>query len=232
MKITFNILLVFVTLFTGCQQAPRNLEVRNNPFSDQTKEWKVKLNYPVFSSSDPAINESCEAFNRQLRQFVAGLQDSLKTEAQKLFQDLANSSISRPAWICELNVTDSVFMATREYISLRLTVYTFMGGAHGITDFYAFNYDVKNRKQIDASEITDTTATRTINRLLCANFRNPEHCFSTEPTLDLVSVINFTPENVCFTFARYSLGAYACGSAEITVPRIDLGKIFLPGISK
>ena len=46
----------------------------------------------------------------------------------------------------ELEVKDSVFMADRHYISVRLAVYTLTGGANGLTEYYAVNYSLKDKK--------------------------------------------------------------------------------------
>jgi len=224
--VTF-ILLIFTVVFTSCQPKVQELKIRKDQFSDQSGNWKVNLDFPVFSSSDQEVNKGCEILNQQIRQFMTGRQDSLKAEADELFQSFKTDSMPRPNWIYTLDVTDSVFMATSEYISVRFEVYTFTGGAHGITDFYAFNYDVKNRELLEPEEIVAYKDSDAVSRSLQAHFKNPENCFTTEPTLDLVSVINFTPGDVCFTFTQYTLGAYYCGIAEITVPKTELTKSVL-----
>ena len=227
MKPVAFIILIFAVVFISCQPKIQELNIRKNQFSDQSGNWKVNLDFPVFSSPDPEVNKGCEILNQQIRQFIKGKQDSLKAEADEFSKSFKTDSLSRPNWIYTLNVTDSVFMATSEYISVRFEVYSFTGGAHGATGFYAFNYDVKNRQLLKPAEILSYKDSDAINRSLKAHFKNPEHCFTTEPTLDLVTAINFTPRNVCFTFAQYTLGAYVCGAAEITVPKTELTESFL-----
>ena len=54
-----------------------------------------------------------------------------------------------------------------------------------------------------------------INAQLKANFKNPEGCFTTDPTLKDVTTVNFNKKSVCFTYGQY-------GVAEVTVPRAAL----------
>ena len=150
------------------------------------------------------------------------LQDSLKSNANEFFQSWQESGEERPVWIYELQVGDSVFMANDQYVSVRLIVYTFTGGAHGITNFYTFNYDVQNQKFLTNQEILNYTNETQINTQLKANFKNPEGCFTTDPTLKDVTAVNFNKNSVCFTYGQYVLGAYACGVAEVAVPRTAL----------
>ncbi|MFR7876763.1 MAG: hypothetical protein ACLU4J_10480 [Butyricimonas paravirosa] len=51
-----------------------------------------------------------------------------------------------------MQVGDSVFIANDQYVCVRLIIYTFTGGAHGITNFYTFNYDVQNQKFLTNQE--------------------------------------------------------------------------------
>lgn len=219
-------MVVWAAFLTGCQEKIRDLETKREQVTDKTDDWEINVDYAVFSSVNPETDKNCEVLNTEIRTLVTGLQDSLKAAATGLFQGLEADSIDRPSWRYSLFVTDSVFMATDEYASVRLTVYTFTGGAHGMTDFYTFNYDLKNQKMLASGDIVDHSHPEVIDQLLKSHFSNPENCFTTDPTLGEVAVINFTPMAICFTYAPYILGPYACGAAEVTVPRSELkGKI-------
>ena len=226
MRSLFFTLLLCAACLTGCHEKAREPDIRKEKVTAKTEDWEINLNYSVFSSPDLKTNESCEILNKEVQMFVALLQDSLKVAATDLFQSLEKTNISRPLWNCSLFVTDSVFMATNKYISMRLTVYTFTGGAHGITDFYAFNYDVKNQKMLSVADIVDLNNQEQIDRLLKLHFENPENCFNTDPTIDQVTTINFTPADVCFTYAQYQLGPYVCGAPIVAVPISELQGIF------
>ena len=221
---------LLIPLLESCTPSEAQVVVRKVTNVDQAKEWGTDVRYPVFSSPDPAINTSLEVLNKQLSDYVSGLEDLLKIEAKELFADFEIDSLSRPDWAYELGVSDTVYLATDDYISLQLVVYHFSGGAHGMTNFIAFNYDVAKQKVLTNGELLDLTQLERINQLLKADFNNREQCFDTDPTMDLVSAITFSADTVRFIFEQYTLGAYACGPAEVLVPKTELGEIFLPKI--
>ncbi len=227
MRAFLFVFVISVTALAGCQEEVQKLDVKKERVTNKAKDWEISLDYSVFSSPNPKTKESCEVLNKEVQSLVSGLQDSLKAAATDLFQRMEKTDIPRPSWSYSLFVTDSVFMATNEYISMRLTVYTFTGGAHGITDFYSFNYDVKNQKMLSSGDIIEHGNPEPVNRLLKSHFKNPENCFTTDPTLDQVTAINFSPTDVCFTYAQYKLGPYVCGAPEVTVPLAELQGVFL-----
>lgn len=222
MRSTLIMAVLVAFAFAGCQPKVQNLDVKMERATVKSEDWDINVNRSVFSSADAALNKSCEVLNREIKKFVNGLQDSLMANATEFFRAIEADKMERPVWIYELQVEDSVFMATDQYISVRLMTYTFTGGAHGMTNFYTFNYDVKNQKLLSNHEVLNYAHEAQINAQLKANFKNPENCFTTDPTLKDVTAINFNATSMCFTYAQYVLGAYACGVAEVTVPRVAL----------
>ena len=194
MKSTLIMAVFMAFTFMGCQPKVQDLNVKNEKVTVNSENWDITVNRSMFSSAD----------------------------ANEFFQSWQGSGEERPAWIYELQVGDSVFMANDRYVSIRLMVYTFTGGAHGITNFYTFNYDVQNQKFLTDQEVLNYVNETQINAQLKANFKNPEGCFTTDPTLKDVTTVNFNKKSVCFTYGQYVLGAYACGVAEVTVPRAAL----------
>ena len=222
MKSTLIMAVFMAFTFMGCQPKVQDLNVKNEKVTVNSENWDITVNRSMFSSADANVNKSCEVLNKKIEKFVNDLQDSLKADANEFFQSWQGSGEERPAWIYELQVGDSVLMANDRYVSVRLMVYTFTGGAHGITNFYTFNYDVQNQKFLTDQEVLNYVNEAQINAQLKANFKNPEGCFTTDPTLKDVTTVNFNKKSVCFTYGQYVLGAYACGVAEVTVPRAAL----------
>lgn len=227
----FFALVVFMLILQACQPTIQQLSILHKSNVNQDNYWDIDLQYPVFSSSDSQIEQSLSLFNQQVSAYVSALQDSVKAESKEVFEGFAKDGYDRPEWTYELGIRDSVFMATDEFVSLRLSVYRFTGGAHGMTNFVAFNYDVARQKMLTTSEVLDLSKSNQIDELLQQHFDNPSQCFDGTPTLDLVSAINFTQEAVCFKYEQYELGAYACGPAEVVVPKAELGEAFLPQIT-
>ena len=153
MKSTLIMAVFMAFTFMGCQPKVQDLNVKNEKVTVNSENWDITVNRSMFSSADANVNKSCEVLNKKIEKFVNDLQDSLKADANEFFQSWQGSGEERPAWIYELQVGDSVFMANDRYVSVRLMVYTFTGGAHGITNFYTFNYDVQNQKFLTDQEV-------------------------------------------------------------------------------
>ncbi|WP_303178964.1 DUF4163 domain-containing protein [uncultured Butyricimonas sp.] len=222
MKSTLIMAIGLALVFVGCQPKVQNLNVKQEHSEVSSEDCDIRIDRSVFSAADETINKSCMVLNGKIEKLVNDLKDSLRADATELFQTFADKPDERPNWKYELIVDDSVFMATDQFISVRLRVYSFTGGAHGMTTYHSFNYDVKNQKFLTNKEILNYANAAQINTLLKANFKNPDGCFTMEPTLDLAGAINFNATSVYFLYGQYVLGAYACGSAEVVVPRAAL----------
>lgn len=203
--------------FAGCQ--PKQVEIRTEEMSHKTEDYQVAVEYATFSSSDAELNQACQVLNGTINKSIKGIVDEFKKQSTAMFEDLAAKGMERPSWGCELVVKDSVFMATDRYISVRFTIYSFTGGAHGITKYLAFNYDVAGKRMLEQKDIIDARKAGIVNAQLEANFSNPQGCFTDKPTLEKTTVLNLTSTALCFTFEQNVLGAYACGTAEISVSR-------------
>ena len=181
LKRTTLSLSVSILVLSACQTDKPKLIVKEGAVANKTEDWTVDVKYPLFSSSDAVVNAGLKILNGQIESYVSALSDSLKTDAEEMFSGLEADSLPRPVWAYALNVTDSVYTATDKYVSVRLAVYEFTGGAHGMTNFVAFNYDVENQKRLSKEDLLNDGQTATINSLLKKNFENPEQCFDIDP---------------------------------------------------
>lgn len=208
----------FLLMLVGCQ--PAKVEVKIEKFADQTKNWEIQVSKSVFTSASAGVEQGCESVNMRIQHLVDSLQQSIKIEADTFFTTYAKVDTMRPEFTYQLWITDSVFMATDRFISLRLLVYTYEGGAHGRTDFYGINYNVKEKRFETPQQIVDYNKAGDLNPLLEKFFNNEKGCFTEKPALENsgLAAINVSDGGVCFTYGHYALGAYACGYAEITIP--------------
>ena len=146
--------------------------------------------------------------------YEAGKRDFGENKAQEMKEE--------PMLPFELDIKDSVFMADHHYISVRLSVYTLTGGANGLTEYYAFNYSLKDKKFLTSQEILNYDKSAEIDKQIQKSFKNPDNCFTEVPTLANVTTVNFTGSDMYFTYNPLVLGAHYCGAAEILVPRMLL----------
>ena len=207
---------IFVTallalFFIGCQEA--SIKVGEDTLTSTTNEWEISVKYPVFTAQDVKLEKGCKVVNERVKQLVDSLQEDLQ-EAQE--------AKIEPMIPFTLDIQDSIFMADAHYISLRMVVFTLTGGANGLTEYYAFNYSIKQDKFLTPEDILNYSKSAEIDKQIQKNFKNPDNCFSDVPTLANVTVVNFTPGDICFTYDPLVLGAHYCGAAQVSVPRMIL----------
>lgn len=220
--------LVSGLLFFAACEKNGSIEVQTQSRADTAKYLNVNVSQSIFTSADPQIRKSCDVLNAKVRYVTDSLEKSLNTLADTFYTRFAKEGKERPEWNFELYVKDSVFMADGSYISVLLTVYSFQGGAHGMTEFYAFNYDVKKQQFQTPQQILDFRKKAEINKLLQENFVNKDSCFTDIPTLDNgFTALNLNTGTVCFTYPQYVLGPYYCGCVQVSIPRSELKGILL-----
>lgn len=210
--------------FTGCEEA--TIKVGKDFLSHKTSEFDIMIAYPVFTSQKAEVERGCKVVNEEISRLIDSLQNDLKAQLNQYLQK-AREMKEEPMIPFELEVKDSVFMADRHYISVRLAVYTLTGGANGLTEYYAVNYSLKDKKFLNSEGILNYDRSAEIDKQIQRNFKNPENCFSEVPTLANVTTVNFSGSDICFTYAPLVLGAHYCGAAEIAVPRMLLKGDFL-----
>ncbi|MDR0765848.1 MAG: DUF3298 and DUF4163 domain-containing protein [Odoribacteraceae bacterium] len=205
---------LLVSIACSCARPEANLDVNLVESSAREHHLQSRLALGVVSSADPATDKRCSLFNERIDAFISGLRDSLLADT---------AATPRELW-----VSDTLFRATDRYISARLTVYTYSGGAHGMTRFHAFNYDTCEQEFIDNARLLDYTRKAEIEKLLKVRLDNKDGRFTVDPVLTPSTVINFSAGEMIFTYPPYALGPYSSGAAEIIVPLEALGKAVKP----
>jgi hypothetical protein len=156
-------------------------------------------------------------------EIISRLRDSLVGREVPLV-DADSTDADSPACQREFWVSDTFFRATDRYISARVKIYAYNGGAHGMTYFHAFNYDTRAGEFMDNARLLDYTRKADVEKLLDARLDNPDGCFTDRPRLGNSTAVNFSAGEMIFTYPPYALGPYSCGAAEIVVPLKELGK--------
>ncbi|MDE5638423.1 MAG: DUF4163 domain-containing protein [Odoribacter sp.] len=227
MKTCILLLMGGFLLLFACQSAAK-IEVQTQRRVETTGNLDVNIARSIFTSANPETGKSCDILNAKVRNLIDSIEKKLALQADTFYSGMARDGMVRPAWNFEFYADDSVFMVHPDYISLRVRTYIFQGGAHGMTEFYAFNYDVKRRQLQSPTQILDFRKYREINEILKKNFTNPDHCFTEIPTLENgFTALNLSAEAVCLTYPQYVLGPYSCGYAQVNLPRAELKDILL-----
>ncbi len=109
--------------------------------------YNVQVEYPQFAN----INN---AFNKKISDLITGEIETFKKDAKDNYE--ARRATAPPENPLPENPDQTFdFIGSWEpsqlndnYISFVIHLYYFVGGAHGVTEVYAFNYDLKKGKEI------------------------------------------------------------------------------------
>lgn len=216
--------VVFAVL-QGCQSG--KIELQKEKYQDNTEMWEISVDKSLFSSSNTEYAKACDVVNQKLAFLTDSLVRNFKRQVVEYKETVDSIPNGQALLPLAMLVEDSVFMATTDYISLRVKVYASLGGANGETTFYSINYDLNGRRFLLNGDVLDLSQTRAIDQLLKGAFKNPEHCFSEDPMLATCSALNLTDKSVCFTYAKYILGPGACGDVTVDVERSKLKDLLL-----
>lgn len=221
MKIIDSFLIsLFVLGLLACQQKQQqNLKVEKMKTTEQTSVWNIVIQRTVCSSTAAAVEKQLTPFNEEVQGLMAGIQTVFQEQAKKQQAHL-DSIGEKQLHPYELYLTDSLFEANEEFISLRVEEYQMLGGANGITRFYGINYQVKTERFLTPKEILDYNQAAAINALLKEHLQDPDSCYTfAAPTVDNFAALNLTPNRVEFTYEKYTLGPGACGPVIISIPK-------------
>ncbi len=222
-QILLFILLLALTL--GACQKDARLHVKKITVTETDPHWNITVSHSAFSFTEPEVQKACTAFNDELTGLVDGIRAIFIEHAQEQIDALATADL-HPSSPYELHISDSVFHADDRYISLLVQAYQILGGANGNTEYYALNYDVRQKTFLTPDQLIDITQAPILNDQLRKHLNDPDSCYTFEaPALDNCAAVNFTPDTFVFTYAKYTLGPGACGPATIIVPRAHLAKI-------
>ena len=105
----------------------------------------------------------------------------------------------------------------------------FSGGAHGYYGITYKNFDLKNNKTIQLSDIFKDINKVDWNKILMKNFKNPDQ--KEMLLVDKIPVNNnfyFDSQNITFVYNQYEITAYAAGVVEISIPFSELKPYLKP----
>lgn len=226
------IALILGSTITACS-SPFDITTISEHHTDNTDNYQINLTSISFKGTNKRSDEMVMPLNVRLKALNDSLMTTTIADADSFFtsykSDLEVGKIKypQPAFRYELYSSDTAFIASEQIISTLTTTYTFAGGAHGNTEFYALNYSPAQKRFLSTKDLLDMSQQMRIDSLLQVNFTNPNNCFNTDPTLAEASAINVTPTHLRFTYAHYTLGAYYCGAPVVEIPLESLNGIYL-----
>ncbi|MDL2231500.1 DUF3298 and DUF4163 domain-containing protein [Porphyromonadaceae bacterium OttesenSCG-928-L07] len=220
------LLATFVILLLSCSRS--RIEVTKESVFTMEKHIKIDIERSLFFSENAELNQSLGILNAKISEKVDSILVSFNADFERFSKDLNSMPEALENTNFELMIRDSIFMLNDKFISIRFKIYSYEGGAHGMTNYRALNYDLDKQQFLEPEMILDYQKAAEINSLLAEYFSNDEGCFTELPTLDNgFEAFNTSDKAVVFTYPAYALGAYACGHAEVVIPKKELSEILL-----
>lgn len=266
--IIFIIALAIVLIFTI-----KNNKVREEPITEKdititeveglivpdTYETKV-LNpssaYLKFDVKYPYFKNAGKDFNLKIETLIQGqIQDDIKTSQENWQARYDTQSKGENIPRVPQNDADKFYFSSdftivqsnSSYISFVLDYSGFNGGAHGYENKVSYNYDVKNKKNIELKDLfpnypdyltyLSTQSRESLKKTFATVSDNDKEQATaeeiktivndivtsiesgTEPKEENFSIFTFTPDKIKIYFAQYQVGPYVFGMPEVEVNR-------------
>ena len=222
MKLIYFLILISFLGILSCSNNNKN-EIAADEILEKTIESKYYLityNSVIFKKNEEPIsiiNDSIDKFIKlEIKTFINSIDDDIK--------GLIDNNETSGKY--ELNIITDHYITTYGYISTIIELNHYTLGAHGNSVFKSINYDIINNKFVNLSELghlDEKDKLEQFNILLNKYFINKDSCFTDKPKIDEnFNIFTIQEDSIAVYFAPYELGAYACGSAEITIPINEL----------
>jgi len=191
---------------------------------EDTTFYKILKNYPEFIADDEKLKPSLDNLNQAIVNFVDTLEFYYWGTDIDGAKQIKNETGA--AGFFELLNKFTILDTTNRFISIQFETYSYALGAHGFTGINTLNFDIKNKKFLQLTEVIDFSKPENLtylNNLLQKYFENPDSCFNTQPSvMPDFKRFGISREFLYCYFEAYELGAYYCGAATVKIPVHEL----------
>ena len=218
-----KIVLLFVFLLISVNFAFSGIDIDTVKFTEdgKGKKYHVELSYPRIRETS---TESTRDFNKLISDFV----DGKKAEFMK--EVTANDyDDERPF---EFYVNFDVGYTNKYFVSVVLYTYYYMGGAHGSTIGYSFNYDLDNNKNLKLSDLFEGNYLNIISEYCIKEImKDDEYADETwvkegaGPKAENFETFTLNNKGLIIHFQQYQVLPYAAGMPDVIVPRSELKNV-------
>lgn len=198
--------------------------------------YNIQVEYPQFKNVSAS-------FNKEISDLITGEIENFKKDAKANWEARrATATPENP--VPENPTTPFDFIATwtptqinDKYISFVINIYYFVGGAHGVTEVDAFNYDIEKNKDININDflgssealtaLSELTAERITSQLQSGgltidNILKQMIQEGTQPTQENFNNFNFNSNSLIIYFQQYQVAPGYIGPVTITLYKTDL----------
>lgn len=221
--------LLILAAVTGCSPSGSQLSWRQETFGHSTftaDSDYVEVSYPVVAGG-----RSADSINRKIADRIKtgfGLTDE---EYARMTPQQATDSLlarkNRDPQTARLPYDLRFHGEIRQcgkVTSLRCTVYTLTGGAHGLLTNLFFNFDTESGKPLDKADLfSDTAGLQRLNRQYFAKHLSDaalseDALFVGTDQLPLPENVGIDSNGVTMLYNPYEVAPYAIGTIEYRIP--------------
>jgi len=219
------------------QSSISSLPVNIQSIRESDSFFCIRAEYPQFQTASPD-------FNQEIAALISGKIDGFKKESVDNWKTRLDT-IPADKPVPQNPQEPFTFIASWEstqlnnrYLSLAIKIYYFSGGAHGIEEIHAFNYDMLQKKKIGINDffdspqealkkISEISAQDIISQLESRGWREDDSLREminqgTEPLFKNFENFNFDSHSLIIYFQRYQVAPGAVGSLTVTISRVLL----------
>ena len=202
------------------------INMKKYEVTDSIKRYDIHLEYPEISGYPDA--EAQEIFNKQVYTDIMNTKDEFLNEA-------APENLFSPDMLNELWAGYDEVFKNNEIISIVGTNYFYTGGAHGMQLVYPLNYDLKNKKFLELTDVFEGKYLDFLSEFsrkqLTKDLEEADAEWikgGTTPDVENFDCFVFNKDTVTITFQSYQVAAYVFGQPEVKI----LWKDLMPYIKK
>lgn len=201
--------------------------------------YNIQVEYPQFKGVE-------SAFNRKISGLIDGEIDTFKKsskdnwEARRATTPPSNPLPENPDTPFDFIASWTPTQLNNQYLSFVLNIYYFSGGAHGITEVDAFNYDIVKKKEIAITDflnspqpslkkLSELAAQQITSQIQSSGAEIDDNLKQmiqqgTQPTEDNYKNFNFSYNSLIIYFEQYQVAPGYIGPVNITLYKDTLSQ--------
>jgi hypothetical protein len=203
------------------------MSIEDKKITTDKAPFKIDITYPYISGLDD--------FNKKVTNIVTKNLNDFETNS--LANDAAVKQVDPKDYAkypreYDLNIGYTKGEIDKNIVSVVFEIYSFVGGAHGVTNFIPLNYNVKSKTEIQLSDLFSETpdclqkisnfCKKDLTQQITKNSGSTEGSWINDgagPTAENYSVFLINEDNLVFYFQQYQVAPGAYGNFEVTMPR-------------
>lgn len=192
--------------------------------------YDIQVEYPKFENIDDLNNKVSNLISEKISAFKQDSKDNW--EARKATATPEYPVPENPESPFPFIAEWKPIQLNNNYISFVVNLYYFTGGAHGANEIYAFNYDVKNKKEITMMDFLNSSQQSFEKLAILANqqvtsqlgnetqtndFLKQMIADGTKATPENYQNFNFNYNSLIIYFQQYQVAPGSSGEITITL---------------